>query len=136
MAEIRPDRTLGPGHDDFWAHCEQEELHLPQCDQCGTYAWPIAPTCERCGGQAFTWRQLSGRATLISWCTFVQDYYKGAMTVPYTTILVRLEEGPVFFSNMADTAFADFRLDLPLTVTFKDCEDKAGPFKLPVFEAV
>ena len=133
MTLMRPPRTLGPGHDDFWAGCAGDELRLPRCTACHTLQWPIAAQCDRCGSSDFQWERLSGRAMLVSWCRFHQDYYKGLIAVPYDTILVRLEEGPLFISNPQRLDPAAMRPDLPLKVTFVDAEDHAGRFRLPVF---
>lgn len=131
MAEKRPDRTLGPGHDDFWAWCGKGELRLPRCRHCNTLAWPVVPVCENCGGEKFSWEPMSGRGKLVSWCSFERDYYAGMLPMPWPTILVELDEGVLFISNPA--GIEDFRFSMPVRVSFIECEDKAGRFSLPVF---
>ena len=133
MPQKRPDRTLGPGHDDFWAATARGALSLPECRTCHALIWPIAATCETCGGEAFDWKTLSGRGRLVSWCTFDQDYYKGLLPIPWETILVALEEGPLFISNPQGFTLDQARLDMPVAVAFVDAEDTAGRFALPVF---
>lgn len=134
MAQRRPDRTLGPGHDDFWIGCEQGELRLPRCESCGELAWPIVQSCECCGGEAFAWERLSGRGKIVSWCTFEHDYYNGLLPIPWETILVELDEGPLFISNPEGFGRREMRAGLPVSVSFADCEDSAGAFKLPIFK--
>ena len=46
MPQKRPNRTLGPRHDDFWAGCADGELRLQRCAACGTYRHPPGPLCE------------------------------------------------------------------------------------------
>jgi uncharacterized OB-fold protein len=133
MAERRPDRVRGPGHDDFWAWCDKGELRLPACQHCGHFAWPIVAACEQCGGERFTWERMSGRGKIVSWCTFEYDYYRGALPIPYETILVELEEGPLFTSNPVELTWRDITFNMPVKLTFLSCEDAAGPFQLPVF---
>jgi uncharacterized OB-fold protein len=133
MAQRRPDRVRGPGHDEFWAWCDKGELRLQRCANCGAMPWPIVQACERCGGAEFTWERLSGRAEVVSWCTFEYDYYRGALPIPYDTILVQLEGGPLFISNPKDLARDDIEIGMPVELSFLDCEDAAGPFSLPVF---
>jgi uncharacterized OB-fold protein len=135
LPEKRPDRTLGPGHDTFWAWCDKEELHLPRCTACTVLMWPIEPACTTCGGTDFAWEALSGRGTIVSWCTFEHDYYQGQLPIPWETVLVELTEGPLFLSNPRGMTRHDMRVGLPVRVAFLPCEDGAGPFKLPVFEA-
>lgn len=134
MAEKKPDRTLGRNHDTFWEWCGKGELRLQRCGGCGHLAWPVVRKCESCGDQAFTWEQMSGRGKVVSWSTFQQDYYGGIIPVPYDTILVELEEGPLFLSNPQGFSWPDLSPDLPVKLAFIDAEDSAGAFRLPVFE--
>jgi uncharacterized protein len=134
MTEKRPDRTLGEGHDTFWQWCDKGELRLQRCDGCDHLTWPVVRKCEACGERGFSWEQMSGRGKVVSWTTFQQDYYRGVLRVPYDTILVELEEGPLFLSNPHGFGRDDLSADMPVKVTFIDAEDSAGAFRLPVFE--
>lgn len=136
MAERRPDRTRGPEHDAFWAWCDKGELRLQGCAACSRYSWPPVKACEHCGGDQLSWKPMSGRGKVVSWCTFERDYYKGMLPIPWDTILVELEEGPLFISNPKDMTWQDLKYEMPVKVTFIDCEDKAGAFSLPIFEAI
>lgn len=133
MPETRPDRTLGPGHDEFWDWCAKRELRLPRCRTCRALIWPIAATCEACGSDSFEFVALSGAGTLVSWCTFDQDYYRGMLPLPWETILVELAEGPLFISNPEGFTLDEARIDMPVHLGFRECEDSAGRFLLPVF---
>ncbi len=133
--ELRPDRTLGPGHDDFWDWCAKGELRLQRCDHCRRISWPVVSACEFCGSGDLTWVAMSGRATLVSWCTFERDYYKGVLPIPHDNVLVELEEGVLFLSNPQHFTRDEMVVGMPLKLAFLDCRDKAGVFKLPVFEA-
>jgi uncharacterized OB-fold protein len=132
--ELRPDRTLGPGHDEFWAWCAKGELRLQRCAECGRISWPVVPACEFCGHSRLIWTAMSGSARLVSWCTFERDYYKGIMPIPYDTILVELDDGALFLSNPKSLTRQEIAVDMPLKLAFLDCRDTAGPFRLPVFE--
>jgi uncharacterized OB-fold protein len=134
MAETRPDRTLGPGHDTFWEYCGRRELRLQRCGACGHITWPVAPSCERCGGAELGWAQMSGRGRIVSWSTFERDYYQGVIPLPYDNILVELEEGPLFLSNPEGMTWRDLAPGMAVRVAFRPCQDKAGSFALPVFE--
>ena len=133
MTQTRPNRTLGPGHDDFWAGCAAGELRIQHCNACDKHSWPVFGDCEHCGSTDLRWQVMSGKGKVVSWCCFVQDYYRGVMSVPYDTIMVELAEGPIFMSNPADFAYDDITFEMPVEVTFIDAEDAAGAFKLPVF---
>lgn len=77
---------------------------------------------------------MSGRGTIVSWCTFERDYYNGLLPIPYDTILVELEEGPLFLGNPRGFGWRDITAGMAVKLAFLDCEDSAGPFRLPVFE--
>jgi uncharacterized OB-fold protein len=136
MAERRPNRTLGPGHDDFWAWCDRGELRLQRCTICGKLSWPVSEGCEYCGSGALDWQRMSGRGRIVSWASFVQDYYAGVLPIPYDTILVELEEGVLFTSNPLGFGAVAIEAGMAVTLAFIDCEDGAGRFRLPVFEKV
>jgi len=133
MAERRPNRVRGPGHDEFWEFCGHDELRLQRCDVCRHLSWPPVESCERCGRRELTWDRLSGWGTVISWCTLERAYYS-ELPVPWDTILVELDEGPLFISNPAGFTTEGLAPNTPVRVTFIDCEDDAGGFRLPVFE--
>ena len=134
MPEKRPDRTLGPPHDTFWEWCAKGELRLQRCSACGQYSWPPLEACEHCGSRELAWERMSGRGTIASWCTFERDYYGGILPIPWDTILVELEEGPMFLSNPQGFSWRDIEIGMPVTLAFVECEDSAGTFSLPVFE--
>jgi uncharacterized OB-fold protein len=132
MAERRPNRTLGAPHDEFWAHCNERELHIQRCAGCGTYAWPPVRHCEECNGTELVWTKTVGTGELVSWCVFHQPYHR-EMTLPYDTVLVELTEGPLFVSNPLGFGHDDMTRGLRVEVDFLQCEDDAGPFLLPIF---
>jgi uncharacterized OB-fold protein len=134
MPQKRPDRTLGPGHDEFWAWCNQGELRLQRCADCRGISWPVVEACEHCAGKALAWERLSGRGRIASWCTFERDYYAGLLPIPWDTILIELEEGPLFISNPKGFSWPDIKVGMPVQLAFVPCEDQAGRFSLPVFE--
>ena len=136
MAERRPDRTLGPGHDDFWAWCDAGDLRLQRCTKCGARPWPVVESCERCGCADLRWEPLCGRGKIAAWCSFERDYYGGVLPIPWDTILVELEEGPLFLSNPRGFSWKDAKIGAPVKVAFQACEDSAGKFSLPVFERI
>jgi uncharacterized OB-fold protein len=133
VPQRRPDRTLGPGHDEFWDWCGKGELRLQRCVSCGEISWPVVRACETCGSAAFTWERMSGHGRIVSWCTFERDYYQGVLPIPWETILVELDEGPLFVSNPIGLTWRDIEFHMPVELTFVECEDAAGTFHLPIF---
>jgi hypothetical protein len=133
VAQRRPNRVRGPAHDDFWAWCDRGELRLQRCDACGHLSWPPTPNCEKCGSSELSWLATSGNGRVVSWCTFQRPYYS-EIGVPWTTILVELAEGPHFISNPVGFDYDDISFGMLVRVSFIECEDAGGAFRLPVFE--
>jgi uncharacterized protein len=132
MPEKRPNRVLGGAHDEFWTWCSRGELRLQRCDGCAHLSWPPVDSCEDCGGQQLTWERMSGSGRLISWCTFERAYYQD-LPVPWDTIVVELDEGPLLISNPAGFSNDQATLSARVSLDFLECRDDAGPFELPVF---
>ena len=133
MAEKRPRRTLGPYHNTFWEYCGKEEFRLQKCNTCGRFEWPPTPMCPNCLGDEFTWTKISGQGKILTYCTFERQYYPEC-TPPWHAMLVQLDEGPLFMTNPKDIPVDDIKRGMPVKVTFIDCEDQTGQFKLPVFQ--
>jgi len=134
VAERRPDRVRGAEHDRFWSYCSSDELRLQRCATCRHLNWPpVSESCERCDARDLSWEALSGRAVLVSWCTFHQRYYDDDGDVPYDAIVVELEEGALFISNPLGFSMDMSAVDMPVSLAFIDAFDTAGPFRLPVF---
>lgn len=131
--ETRPDRTLGPGHDEFWQWTAAGELRLQRCAQCSEIAWPVVSVCDVCHSSELHWAKMSGRGKLVSWCTFERDYYRGVLPIPWDTILVELEEGALFISNPQGFSWPEMVAGMPVELAFIACEDSKGKFSLPVF---
>ncbi len=132
--ELRPDRTLGPGHDEFWNWCARGELRLQACEEHGHISWPVTTACNTCGSTRLVWQALSGRGTVVSWCSFARDYYDGVLPLPWPVIVVALEDGPFFLSNPHGFEAAPESIGLPVRLKFRACRDSAGDFALPLFE--
>lgn len=133
MSQRRPDRVLGAQHDEFWAWYDKGELRLQRCEHCGHMPWPVVQACDHCGEARFAWERLSGLGRIVSWCSFEHDYYKGLFPIPHDTILVELEEGPLFVSNPDGFVNAEIEPGMSVAVSFVNAEDAAGAFRLPLF---
>ena len=90
-------------HDAFWKGAEAGKFLLPYCRACGHRWLPPSATCPRCRAPDTEWRAASGRGDVVAVCQFHRDYFVDPdLPVPYTVLLVRLEEGPLFYGNPVD----------------------------------
>ena len=113
----------------FWEHAARHELRLPRCTGCGRYVWPAAPVCDKCLSPDFEWTAVSGKGKLLSWVVFHRQYFPGIPT-PYNCILVELDEGPLFISNLVGVEDEAIDFDLRVEVDFLDLPEG---YTLPVF---
>lgn len=96
--------TAAPA-DAFWAGTAAGKLLLPTCRHCGNRWLPPTAACPRCLSAEVDWHLASGRGVVVAHCQFHRRYFPDLdLPLPYTVLLVRLEEGPLFYANPADTA--------------------------------
>ncbi|MBK5571895.1 OB-fold domain-containing protein, partial [Ensifer sp. SSB1] len=73
-----------------------------------------------------------GRGKVLSWTTFRRKYFD-EYPAPHTTIVLELDEGPLFVSYPVDVAVEDLRESMVLSLRWTDGQDKFGEYNLPVF---
>jgi uncharacterized protein len=116
-----PDTDFPPTAE-YWAGAARQELRIPFCDRCGAANWYPEERCETCGGEAFSWRTMSGRGRLFSWVVvhrpFLAQY---AGDVPFVPALVELEDAPTVRvpTRMVDCDAATLAFDQPVRVVFR-----------------
>jgi len=92
------------GLDPFWSGIEIGELRLPVCNTCGHRWMPPGSVCPRCLSPDVGWQSSGGRGVVTAACAFHRHYFPNfALPLPYTVLLVRLAEGPLFYGNPVDS---------------------------------
>lgn len=86
---VTDDRDTGG----FWAAAAEDRLVVRVCASCGAVLHLPRAYCHHCGTWSEDWRQVSGRGRLYSWTT-VEHQVHPAFPVPYTIVLVELEDRP------------------------------------------
>ncbi len=124
-----------PGPDDaaFWAGCRRHELLIQRCDACAGLRYWNAPMCARCNALEATPVRASGRGTIFSYTTTHRAFspaWQGK--VPYTVVVVELEEGPRMTSMLVETRAA-LRIGQHVEVVF---EDVTAEVSLPKFRVI
>lgn len=85
----QPDRDTAP----YWAALADGRFELQHCAHCGRWTWPARPICSGCHGDDLAWEAPSGTGEVYSWVVTHQPYGPDlAALVPYTIVLVRLDE--------------------------------------------
>jgi uncharacterized OB-fold protein len=87
----------------FWDGCQRQQLLLQHCGSCQHVFYYARRLCPACGSTELSWQASSGRGTLYS-ASQVQVAFQGPhwqSQLPYTVVLVDLEEGPRMLSRWA-----------------------------------
>lgn len=109
------DRDTGP----FFAAAREERLIYCRCTSCGRGLHVPTPSCRFCGCAQTEWVPAQGRGRLYSWTTVTHQVHP-AWPVPYTVVIVTLEEAPdVRLTGRIECA-ADLRADQPMAVWFEE----------------
>lgn len=77
----------------FWQAAAGGRLVLRACVSCAAVLHLPKPYCHHCGSWEVTWREVRGRGTVYSW-TVVRHQIHPAFEVPYTVVLVELDDAP------------------------------------------
>ena len=83
----------------LWDSIGEQRMKLPRCLKCHTFRYPPGPSCPECLSPETEWVPISGSGIINSWVVF-HRHYLPAYPPPYNVIAVRLEEGPLFISNL------------------------------------
>ena len=77
----------------FFQAAADGRLVIRTCGNCGATLHLPRKYCHRCGTWSEHWRDVSGRGRLVSWTT-VEHQVHPAFPVPYTIVLVELDDAP------------------------------------------
>lgn len=112
-----------------WEGCREGVLRVQRCQDCGTYVFIPQPCCTSCLGERLEWIESSGRGTLYSY-TIVHRPQQPVFEVPYTVVVVELEEGWHMLSNLVDCDPDEIEIGMPLEILFREMSDE---ITLPLF---
>jgi uncharacterized OB-fold protein len=115
-----PDEDSQP----FWDYCREGELRAQRCVSCGCLRYPPRPTCPNCGSTEIEWQRLSGRGKVYTYAISHQAIHPALVDrVPFTTIVVELEEGLLMTSNLVEGS-PPVQIGTPVEVTFERVTDE------------
>jgi uncharacterized protein len=114
----------------FWRACNEGRFLLRHCQRCDhTFYYPRR-LCPACGGDALDWRDASGRGRVFSFSEvhvpFMGDAW--ASQVPYTVVVVDLDEGPRMLSRLVGDDRADVAIGDALELCFVEADAQQLPF--------
>ncbi len=115
----------------FWDAVANHELVLQKCRACDIYYHAPRPMCPECKSMdTLEWVPASGRGHIYSYVNFTTDKMAyPAMKVPYSVVLVELEEGVRIISNLMDIEPDEIEIGMPVEVAFDDISDDLTLYK-------
>jgi uncharacterized OB-fold protein len=125
-----------PGPDDhaFWEGCKAHELRIQRCTGCGALRYWGQPMCSACNSLDSEAIPASGRGKIWSYTTTYHGFGRvWRDAVPYTVVVVQLDEGPRMTSNLVDAAPEAIKVGLPVEIVWDDVTDEVT---LPKFRLV
>jgi uncharacterized OB-fold protein len=115
---------------EFYEFCHKHELRFQRCSDCGTWRHIPRYMCAKCGSFKWQWEKSSGRGKVFSWTTVMQPMLPQFAEVPYSPVIIEMEEGVRMVSWLRDLRPEELKLDLPVEVAF---EDVTPEVTLPMF---
>ena len=107
----------------FWDYCQNKELRVQKCDDCGFHRLPPSILCPRCMSTNYQWVKVSGKAKVFTWQLSHQVLYP-AFDTPHNVAIVELEEGPRMHTNIVNCANEDIHIDMLVELVFEKVEDQ------------
>ena len=113
----------------YWDGCARRELLFQRCGVCGQATHTPAYLCSNCTSQDLTWEASAGTGAIYSWTTVWRPQIP-AFEVPYTAIIVDMEEGWQILSNLIGCEVDAVEIGMPVEVEFHEIQ---GGATLPYF---
>ncbi|HET9477475.1 MAG TPA: OB-fold domain-containing protein [Dehalococcoidia bacterium] len=114
----------------FWEAQSQHQLKFQRCSACAAVRYPVGPLCPECRSFQFEWATSSGRGVVHSF-TVVQHQTHPAFPVPYTVLLVEMDEGPRIIAQFRGPDGARPEIGMGVHIEWEDNPKQS----LPVFVA-
>ena len=115
---------------EFYEYCRNHELRFQRCSDCGTWRHIPRDMCAKCASFRWEWGRSSGRGKVFSWTTVMQPMLPQFAEVPYSPVIVELDEGVRMVTWLVGVKPEELRLDMPVEVAF---EDVTSEVTLPKF---
>lgn len=130
----KPLPIINDDNHQYWEYCQQHELRMQQCNNCGYIRFPPSFLCPQCHSMDSEWEKLSGRGKIYSFVVYRVSYHPSyADDIPYAVAVIQLAEGPRMESNITDIKLEDLKVDMPVEVYF---DDVTAEVSLPKFRVV
>ncbi|MDQ1374668.1 MAG: 3-oxo-4,17-pregnadiene-20-carboxyl-CoA hydratase alpha subunit [Actinomycetota bacterium] len=126
----RPRPAINGDNQFFWDGVNAGKLLIQRCTKCAALRHPPGPACPNCGSLEWDTIESSGRGTVYS---YVVPHYPPAPMFgeDYVVVLVELDEGVRFVSDLIEVAPGDVEIGMPVEVSFVQTDPE---LTLPLFK--
>jgi uncharacterized OB-fold protein len=114
----------------YWDGVRRGELLFQRCSVCAGITHTPAVVCAHCNGHDLTWERSAGTGTIYSWSTVWRPQTPD-FTVPYTAVIVELDEGWQMLSNLIGCEHDEVEVDMRVEVVFHPLTEQ---ITLPYFQ--
>lgn len=102
---------------EFFEKCSGGALHLQRCTNCGQFRHPPRYYCPSCFSDAWSWEPATGAGKVASGVTTYHTVDRGWVDdVPYTNVIVELDEGPRLLGALRGMNVDDLVLGLDVAI--------------------
>lgn len=114
MSNLKFAPIQNPDTEAFWAGLREGRLLIQRCSACSTYRHPPSPICHSCLEGGHEWVEASGRGSVWSHSVVHEPLDGWPGEVPYTVVLVTLEENVKIISNLVEGSHEKVRIGAPV----------------------
>ena len=105
----------------FYKFMSQGKLMAGKCQKCGKIHLPPRPLCDNCFNQEFTWIEISGKGTLLTYTVIYIAPPQFHALAPYAVGILQLENGLKLPGMISGLTQEQLRVGVALTIDFKAC---------------
>lgn len=122
----------------FYADLPKGKIWGQKCKKCGNWNFPPKGSCKKCGSFNLELKEISGKGKLIYYSVGILPPKKFVDYAPYAYGMVKLEEGPIFMTQIRGVSLKTEELEAwnnkcPMDVRAK--VEKIAGMNIVIFEA-
>ena len=105
----------------FWDAAGGHRLVIQRCASCSKWIWQPKPLCPFCGDADPQWTEVSGAGSVKSWTVIHPPVLPAwADDVPFTVLLVELDEGVRMVGRLVDAGAGDLRMGRRVALRWRE----------------
>jgi uncharacterized OB-fold protein len=117
----------------YWQGLQEGRVRFLTCAACDRMRVYTFRKCPHCGSEDSVWTELRGTGEIWSLARFHQVYFEGFRAeVPYTVVIVQLDDGPRVYSNIVQTEAEYVRIGARVTPVFEPVTEEVTLLKFRV----